>query len=240
MLSALIVMDRLAAVAGAHHDPERARHVPHPSGNAEARFGGDLLAVLTDDLRVDEGQVRFLKLDDDHAPPDANLRRGEPDPVRPVHRVKHLVDQLLDLARHRADRLGSTAQHGRSGTVDRDDLEGPRGVGHYDHLLRIDVHGDAARATPPPGGTRGIPRRARRVPHHLAPRRAQEHLHARAAARRIHRRRTQDLRPLGARRLRGAGRERPASARSCPDATTRARAVNGGYPNSRRARSSSR
>src|SRR5690606_30565694 len=72
----------------------------------------DLVARLEDD-RIHEAErldPRLPDIDDDDAAADPDLRRGEADAVRVVHRREHLVHQAPDLVVDLLDRLGLLPQ----------------------------------------------------------------------------------------------------------------------------------
>ncbi len=81
----------------------------------EAALGPDHLAVLLDDLRVDEdAEIARLVLgrtvDDEDPRIDTDLVGGEAAARGCVHRLCHVVDQRLNLGRDGGNRLGGLAQ----------------------------------------------------------------------------------------------------------------------------------
>ena len=69
-------------------------------GDAQAALFLELHAVALDELRVDHhDEIRSDPadghVDDEHAQRHADLRRGQADAGRPVHRLDHVVDEPL-------------------------------------------------------------------------------------------------------------------------------------------------
>ncbi len=103
-------------VLGADGDGFRTRYVFAEVGDAEAAFALGMFAGGVDDFRVDEDQLGvgiFFEGDVDHgdAPGDADLRSGEADAVRGVHRLEHIVEQGLQLCIEDGDLFGRLLQH---------------------------------------------------------------------------------------------------------------------------------
>src|SRR6202165_3021123 len=75
-----------------------AGHVANDAGNRQAAFGPDPLALKIDEHRIDKRErLAFLAhVDDDDALADAYLGCSQPDTRRSVHRLNHIVDELLD------------------------------------------------------------------------------------------------------------------------------------------------
>src|SRR5450755_967507 len=72
-------------------------------GNAQAPFTAALPAFLVNDYRIDQDQLGagvFLERYIDHrdASRNTDLRSGQPDAARRVHRLKHILDKFLKLA----------------------------------------------------------------------------------------------------------------------------------------------
>src|SRR5579862_4051345 len=99
---------------------------------AEAALFFILLAFAEDDLGIDENDLLFgalleAEIDDGDAPGDTDLRSGEADALRCVHRLEHVVDELAQLIVELGDGLGGPFEN-RVGIFD--DLQG--------HLLQYE------------------------------------------------------------------------------------------------------
>ena len=68
---------------------EQVRH-----GQAAFRIDGFAFAICDDGIDELDEAVLVLHVDDDHADGLADLRRGEADAVRLVHRLRHVVQEL--------------------------------------------------------------------------------------------------------------------------------------------------
>lgn len=104
------------SVLGADGDGFRARHVFAKVGDAEAAFALGMFTGGVDDFRVDEDKLGvgiFFEgdVDDGDAPGDSDLRSGQADAVRGVHRFEHVVEESLQLRVEDGDLFRRLLQH---------------------------------------------------------------------------------------------------------------------------------
>src|SRR5215469_6378031 len=99
-LLARFLVELSVYILGADRGLIRTSHVLSKIRNAQASFALYVLAFRMNDLRIDENELGIgvffeRHIDDGDAPPDADLRRGKPDSMGLVHRLKHVLDQLF-------------------------------------------------------------------------------------------------------------------------------------------------
>jgi len=88
-----------------------ARHGQTPLGLSDQLAIGRLLEHGVDDVRDGMPTRRVRTVDDEHAGVDADLVRGQPDPLRGVHRREHVHDQPPELVVEHGDRPARTTQN---------------------------------------------------------------------------------------------------------------------------------
>ena len=94
----------------------RTRHFLAELRDAEAAFVGSLPAFGVNDLRIDEHDLRlgiFLEcdIDDRDALANADLRSCQPDAVRGIHALEHVVDELAQFVVELGDGGGLLLQN---------------------------------------------------------------------------------------------------------------------------------
>jgi hypothetical protein len=99
----------------AHNDALRALHYFSQTGNAQAAFLAffGFLARFKN-LRIDQckgRQVILLRIDDNDAFANPDLRRGQANAFFRIHRFKHVADQLPGYLRNVADLVCPLPQH---------------------------------------------------------------------------------------------------------------------------------
>ncbi len=111
-------------VHASDHGSHRSRHGGIESGNAEAALFLELHAFLLDEFRVDEDQqivglVAEREIDDENPERHADLRGGEADARRGVHRLDHVVDQRLNVFGQLADLCRAIVERRAAEFLDR-------------------------------------------------------------------------------------------------------------------------
>ncbi len=89
------------AIEAGTDDAFEAREVADHADDRETAFDRRDLAIGNGEFRVDDDEgpvvvVIVLEIDDEEAFADIDLRRGEADARRMVHRLEHIVDELLE------------------------------------------------------------------------------------------------------------------------------------------------
>src|SRR5687768_4298383 len=93
-----IDLDRLSlTVLRLDDDAHRALDVGIDVWNREAALFALLRSFAQQDFRIDDDVPRTVDVDDGHALGAPHLRRGEPDALGGVHRLEHVVHELLEL-----------------------------------------------------------------------------------------------------------------------------------------------
>jgi hypothetical protein len=98
-------------ILGAHGDFVGAGYVLAKVRNTQAPFALRVLALFVNDFRINQHElgVRVFfegDIDDRDAASDADLRRGQSNPVSGVHGLEHVIDEFLQFLIECCDRFG--------------------------------------------------------------------------------------------------------------------------------------
>ena len=112
---ALALLRLTCAIEAFNHHARRTDDGRVEAGQAQAAFLLELHAVADDELRVDHHDERRViasdgDIHDEDSQRDADLRRGQADAGRRIHRLDEVVDQPIDVGRDLGDARGAVVQ----------------------------------------------------------------------------------------------------------------------------------
>ena len=126
------------------HDLGGPLHVPLQAGDAQAALHPDLRPLALQNLGVDQGVKAVAGIEDDDALQNAELRRGQADPIGGAHDDLHLLGQFGHVVGDLQHRLGNLLEDRRALPLVLDNWIVPAdqigqfacGPGHFAHVSR--------------------------------------------------------------------------------------------------------